>query len=406
MYIPRAAAPTVKNFGRQFAVVLVSGPRQVGKTTLLQHTAGDLPSLTMDNAAVLVAAREAPDTFFAYNPPPLRLDEVQLAPELFPAIKQAVDQAGAKGLFYVSGSDQPEMMRQVTESLAGRVGIINLLGLSLRERTGDPETAPFLPTREFLAGHRPHPPLPLAEVWSAIHRGGMPELVANLSFDWSAYYGSYVRTYIERDVRRLIRVGDELKFTAFLRAAAARTGQLLNLAAMASDVGVSQGTVSRWLSVLATANLIYLLRPYHSSVLSRAVKTPKLYFTDTGLAAYLTSWNSPEVIRDGAMSGPFFETFVVSEVLKSYYNAGILDPPLYFYRDRDGREIDLIIERDGALHPVEIKKSASPSSRSISAFGVLDTLNNVRRGEGGIVCLADRLLPLSAHDAVIPVAYL
>ena len=220
------------------------------------------------------------------------------------------------------------------------------------------------------------------------------------------YYGAYVRTYIERDVRDLTQVGDEGKFLRFMISAAARTGSLLNLAELARDVGISQPTAERWLSVLVASNIVYLLQPYFSNVIKRAVKTPKMYFLDTGLAAYLTRWNTPETLQHGAMSGAFFESWVISEIVSSYYNKGVLEPPLWFYRDKDMREIDLLIERDGILHPIEIKKHSDPTAKDISAFKVLDKFSEVRRSSGGIICTYDNLTPIRVSDKEIPVTYL
>jgi len=226
------------------------------------------------------------------------------------------------------------------------------------------------------------------------------------AMDWQLFYASYVKTYLERDVRDLAQVGDEVKFLQFMTASAAMTGQLLNLASLARDTGVSQPTAERWLSILRASNLVYLLQPFHNNLIKRTVKTPKLYFLDTGLAAYLTRWNTSEVLQFGAVAGAFFESFVVSEILKSYANNGVLDPPLYFFRDKEQKEIDLLIYRDQTLYPIEIKKSADPRSTDIKAFGVLDKISGFTRGSGGLICLYDSPLPLSSKDMVIPLAYL
>jgi predicted AAA+ superfamily ATPase len=406
-YIPRHAAETLTKLAKMFGATLVTGARQVGKSTLIQLTVPDLPELTMDNSDVLRAAVTAADSFFSYNPPPIVLDEVQKAPEILPAIKQVIDASHAKGLFYMSGSEQFQMMANVSESLAGRVGILNLLGISLREMSLDPDTSAFVPSASYLTKRKPTAtPLAPAEVWELVHRGSMPELVADSAMDWSLYYGSYVQTYIERDVRKLANVGDELQFQQFMQVVAARTGQLLNLADIASAVGISQPTAKRWLSILRSSGLVYLLRPYYNNLTSRAIKTPKLYFTDTGLAAYLTRWVTPEVLRSGAMAGAFFETYAIMEVLKSYRNTGVLDEPLYFYRDKDKKEIDLLIAQGNTLHPLEIKAKPSPDLRDTASFSVLDKIPNMQRGPGGLICLATHLLPLSGTDTIIPLHFL
>ncbi|MCD7846318.1 MAG: ATP-binding protein, partial [Oscillospiraceae bacterium] len=317
------------------------------------------------------------------------------------------DRERKKGQFYLCGSQQFQMMKNVSESLAGRLGMLTLLGLSLRERTGCDFRDPFLPTDDYFSRRKRQPsPAAYDQIWEMIHRGCMPELCVNPDFDWQMFYGAYVRTYIERDVRELAQVGDEIKFTRFMSVIASRTGQMLNLQSAANDVGVSQPTADRWLSILMASNIVYLLQPYSNNLTNRAVKTPKLYFLDTGLAAYLTKWNTPEVLKNGAMAGAFFESFVIGEVLKSYYNQGVLDPPLYFYWDKDKREIDLLIEQDNTLYPIEIKKHADPSVRDIASFGVLDKLTDKKRGPGGVVCLYDNPVTLKGEDRVIPVQYL
>jgi predicted AAA+ superfamily ATPase len=390
-----------------FGAVLVTGARQVGKTTLLQEVAGDVAYVTLDDKIQLANAVEQSGTFLKDNPPPVFVDEVQHAPSLFPQIKIILDREKKKGQFYLSGSQQFEMMKNVSESLAGRLGILNLPGLSLRELYGVSFRAPFLPTDEYFASRQKEKAdIPYADVWNIIHRGSFPELCANPDFDWQMFFAAYVRTYLERDVRKLAQMGDEVKFTQFMAVTAGCTGQLLNLASLARDVGVSQPTAERWLTILAASNLVYLLKPYHNNITKRTIKTPKLYFLDTGLAAYLTRWNTPDVLKNGAMAGAFFETFIIGEIIKSYGNMGILDLPLYFCRDRDGNEIDLLIEDSGTLYPIEIKKHADPEKSDVAAFGLLDKIPNIKRGQGGVVCLYDSLATLRGNDKAIPIALL
>jgi predicted AAA+ superfamily ATPase len=390
-----------------FGAVLVTGSRQVGKTTLLRNAKPAISYITLDDPIVLTSVASEPGTFFKATPPPLVLDEIQYAPQLFPYIKMILDSEGKKGQFFLSGSQQYLMMKNVSESLAGRIGIVNLYGLSLREIQGIDFTMPFQPGYEYLEARKKYAiPLDFKTAWEYIHRGSMPAMSAGQNMDWNLFYAAYVRTYLERDVRDLAQVGDEIKFLKFMTAAAALTGQLLNVASLARDAGVSQPTAERWLSILRASNLVHLLQPYHNNVTKRAVKTPKLYFLDTGLAAYLTRWNTPEALQNGAMAGAFFETFVVAEILKSYANAGILDPSLYFYRDKEQNEIDLLLHRDGTLYPIEIKKNADPHPGDVKAFGVLDTLPGVKRGAGALVCLYDAPLPLTRTDMAAPLAYL
>ncbi|MCL1925833.1 MAG: ATP-binding protein [Syntrophorhabdaceae bacterium] len=398
---------TLTKAEKMFGAIMVTGSRQVGKTTLLRKAKAVLPYITFDDPVLLASAVSEPDTFFKASPPPLLLDEIQYAPQLFSHIKMLLDIHGQKGQFFLSGSQQYQMMRNVSESMAGRIGILNLFGLSLRERYGIDSHLPFVPAGEYLETRKNCPvPLDYNSAWAIIHRGSLPALAADATIDWQLFYASYVRTYLERDVRDLVQVGDEVKFLRFMTASAAMTGQLLNHASLARDAEVSQPTAERWLSVLRASNLVYLLQPFHNNVLKRAVKTPKLYFLDTGLAAFLTRWSTPDVLKFGAMAGAFFESFVVSEILKSYANDGVLDPPLYFFRDKEQNEIDLLIQRGQTLYPIEIKKTADPRPADVKAFGVLDKIPGVKRGSGGLVCLYDRHVPLLGEDMVIPLAYL
>ena len=374
---------------------------------MLQQITSGINYVTLDDMIVRASASEESGTFFKDNPPPVFVDEIQKAPVLFEQIKMLIDKNKKKGQFFMCGSQQFQMMKGVSESLSGRVGLLTLLGLSLRERYGIQNDTPFLPAKEYFAERKKQlPDISYDDVWSIIHRGSMPELCSNPDFDWQLYYGAYVRTYIERDVQDFSEVGDSVKFTRFMTAVAASTGQLVNLSSIARDVGISQPTADRWLSILTASNIVYLLKPYSNNITKRAVKTPKLYFLDTGLAAYLTKWNTPEVLKKGAMAGAFFESFVISEIIKSYYNSGIVDPPLYFYRDKDMNEINLLIEQNGTLYPLEMKKHADPQKRDISAFGMLDKIPSIKRGEGGVVCLYDNIITLKGDDRVIPVQYL
>jgi uncharacterized protein len=326
---------------------------------------------------------------------------------VFPYIKLMLDKTKKKGQFFLTGSQQFEMMKNVSESLAGRIGLLTLLGFSLRERKEIDFDMPFLPTDDYFSEHKKV----LAEysyddIWKIIHDGSMPEYALNEDYDWQMFWGSYVKTYIERDIRKLSQVADEGKFLKFMIVAASCTGRLLNLASLARDVGISEPTADRWMSILVTSGIAYFLKPYHNNIAKRTIKTPKLYFLDTGLAAYLTRWNTVEVLKNGAMAGAFFESFVISEIIKSYYNKGILDLPLYFYRDKDGNEIDVLIEDNGTLYPIEIKKHADPQKSDINAFRLIEKIPDIKRGSGGVVCLYENLITLKDSDRVIPVKFL
>ena len=408
MYRQRTLASAVERVSGAFPVVLLTGPRQVGKTTLLEHCgSGDRRYVSLDDLDQRDVARNDPALFLQSHPPPATIDEVQYAPQLFSHLKLEVDRARHPGMYWLTGSQKFHLMQGVSETLAGRVAILDLLGFSQAETDGRAgRTAPFLPTAEWIAGARSSSAQAggLMDLYRRIWLGAFPGAVlagAELRDD---FYRSYVQTYIQRDVRDLARVGDELAFTRLLRAAAARTAQLINYADLARDVGVDQKTVKTWLSILATSGLIHLLQPYHTNVTKRLVKTPKLYFLDTGLGAYLTRWSSPETLEAGAMSGAILETWMFTEILKSYWHHG-QEAHFWFYRDRDQREVDLLIERDHRLHPVEFKKTASPGRSSAAHFAAIGKLDR-ERGPGAVVCLRETDLILAEDVAAIPAGYL
>ena len=408
MYTPRTLTSAIERVSGAFPVLLLTGPRQVGKTTLLEHCGSAARSyVTLDDLSQREIARDDPALFLEMHRPPVTIDEVQYAPQLFSQLKLEVDRARRPGMFWLTGSQKFRLMRGVSETLAGRVAILDLLGFSQAEAEGRAgRTAPFVPTAEWIARARASSATAggLMELYRRIWVGSFPGAVLASAGLRDDFYRSYLQTYVQRDVRDLARVGDELAFTRLLRAAAARTGQLINYADLARDVGVDQKTVKTWLSILETSGLIHLLQPYHSNVTKRLVKTPKLYFLDTGLCAYLTRWSSPETLEAGAMSGAILETWMFSEILKSYWHHG-QEAHLWFYRDRDQREVDLLIERDGRLHPVEFKKTASPGRSAAASFAALGKLE-LERGPGAVVCLRETDLLLAGDVAAIPAGYL
>lgn len=334
------------------------------------------------------------------------IDEIQYAPELLPYIKMAVDKNREPGLFWLTGSQQFHLMQGVSESLAGRVGVVHLLGLSRREMLEQGSACrPFLPDPNEIQGRLgTGGKLMLKDLYRLIWRGAFPAMALCDAMNRDLFYGSYVQTYLQRDVRNLARVGDEPAFLRFLRAAAARTGQLLNLTDLARDGDIAVNTAKSWLSILQASGVVYLLEPYHTNVTKRLVKTPKLYILDTGLCVYLTEWSSPETLEAGAMSGAILETWIMGEILKSYWHNG-LRAPFYYYRDKDQREIDLLIVQDGTIYPLEIKKTASPGKEDVRHFQLLEKLN-MPLGQGGVVCLAEQSLPLTVSAQSIPVAAL
>lgn len=405
-YIKRNIEDTLHKVEKMFSSILITGARQVGKTTLLKHAKKGVRYVTLDDPLLLQNAINDSGSFFKVNTPPVIVDEIQYAPQLFSYIKMITDKNNLKGQFYLTGSQQFHMMKNISESLAGRIGILNLLGLSLREILNIDYTKPFIPTEEYFSERKQIiKKVDYKDIWDIIHKGTMPAMYSN-DLDWQMFYGAYTRTYIERDVKKLTQVGDEQKFIRFMISMAARTSQMFNLTTIANEVGISVPTVSRWVSILIASNIIYFLQPYHNNKIKRVVKTPKLYFIDTGLAAYLTKWSNSEVLEKGAMAGAFFETFVISEVLKSYYNVGVLNPPLYYYRDKDAKEIDLIIEQNGILYPLEIKKTSVPHKDQIKNFSVLKRISNITVGTGGIICMYENLLNINSDNMIIPVTYL
>lgn len=367
-FYQRQMQPLLQNLIQQFPTILVTGPRQVGKSTLLQHIGEDYQYVTFDDPLLLNQARNDPTLFMLNHSGKLILDEVQYAPELFSSLKLAIDKQKTSGLFLLSGSQAFQLMQNVTESLAGRIAVLKLQGFSLREIQQLDFYQPFVPNREYIVAREKHFK-PVENIWEMIHRGYMPRLYEQ-EMNWEIYYSSYVSTYIERDVRALTNISSITDFTRFMVAIAARSGELLNYSNVAQEVGVSVDTIKRWTTILETSGIIYLLKPYSNNHLKRAIKTPKVYMLDTGLMAWLTKWLTPETIQQGAKSGQFFETFVVSEIIKSFYNNGI-EPPIYYYRDTNQKEIDLLIEYHRTLYPVEIKTSASPDKKMAKAFGIL-----------------------------------
>lgn len=405
MYHTRTLEKYFTQASRQFPVSLVTGARQVGKTTFLQHLIGnDRTYVTLDDPLVLNLAKNDPALFMQRFPAPLLIDEIQYAPELLPYIKMESDKRRKTALYWLTGSQQFHLMKGVSESLAGRVGIVQLLGFSRREMTGLSETStPFLPLpKEIDRRLKSGGTVTLKDLYNIIWRGSFPAMAISKNKDRDLFYRSYVQTYLQRDVRDLARVGDEMAFLRFLRTAAARTGQLLNLAEMARDVDISYNTAKSWLSILQASGLVYLLEPYFTNVTKRLVKTSKLYFLDTGLCAWLTEWSSPETLEAGAFSGAILESWIFVEILKSWLHSG-QTPPFYYYRDKDGKEIDLLIIRDNTIYPLEFKKTSSPDKKAVQHFSLLEKLN-LKVGQGGVICLATQSLPINAGVSSIPVS--
>ena len=406
MYITRHMEKPVMELNEQYPVLLLTGPRQVGKTTMLEHLieveGKGRKKVSLDDLTLRELAKTDPKMFFQLYQPPLLIDEVQYAPELFPYIKIMVDERHQPGDFWLTGSQLFKMMEGVQESLAGRVALLHLSPLSQSEIMKRPPEPPFSLELPLLSERQNgRQMLNTPEVFQRIHQGGMPALVTGTYSNASIFYSSYIDTYMERDVRRLSNDIDSLKFLRFLRSVAARTSQV-NYKGIADDAEIDQTTAKNWLHVLEALGIIFLLEPYSNNVLKRTVSTPKLYFYDSGIVCYLTRWSSPETAMEGAMSGALLENYTVAEIIKTYQNAG-QEPFLYYYRDKDAREIDLILERDGKLFPIEIKKMASPPKKLTKVFDLIDK-SPLQRGTGAILCMADQLGAFDQNNLIVPIS--
>lgn len=414
MYIQRAAEKAVKQIIETFPVVLVTGPRQVGKSTMLNHLAEDGRKIvTLDDPDVRYLAKTDPALFLQRYKAPVLIDEIQYAPELLPYIKMEVDKEKQNGAYWLTGSQAFHLMKNVSESLAGRVGIISLLGLSNSEVTGASSEVFSTDPQRLINRLENVPKQGINEVFARIFKGSMPRLYAESNVDWETYYRSYVNTYLQRDIRDLTQVGDEMAFYHFMTVVAARTGKPVIYEEIASETGISSPTAKKWLSILVTSHIIALVQPYHNNVLKRATKMPLLHFLDTGLCAYLLKWNNPETLEKGPMAGAFFETYVFSEIYKSFLNAA-KEPPIYYYRDKDKKEIDLLIYENGTIYPIEIKKSASPGKKAIKNFDVLEPVTEPEKfgglkelkieiGTGSVICIANDLLPINEKNWIVPI---
>ena len=404
MYLSRAIEKTILKAEDQTKVVLVTGARQVGKSTTIKELYPDYTYITLDDENYAALARNDSALFFRDIRYPVIVDEAQYAPELFRTIKMIADADDAKGRFFLTGSQSYELMSSASESLAGRISIVEMCGLSLRELFHIDFDKPFIPDDSYIR-ERSDSIAPYSDIWSVIHRGSMPELL-DPERDWEWFYRDYVRTYLERDIRRIINIKDEIKFRNFLTCLAARSGELLVYQELANEVGIDIKTAQSWVSVVAASGLVRIIHTYQNNIIKRSIKTPKLFFMDTGLLCYLTGWNSPEVLKKGAMSGSIFETFVVSEILKSYSNSGSGTDGIYYYRDKDKKEIDLLIESGNTIHPVEIKKSGSVKKDWIKNFSVLEKIPGKQVGRGAVICLAEKRLPINDKVDALPIEYI
>ena len=402
-YIKRDIESRILSLTGEYSCILITGPRQVGKTTVLkQLMTDDREYVTLDDLQERRLARTDPAMFMQTHSLPIFIDEVQYAPELFSYIKIAIDNGAEPGAFWLIGSQTFRLMELAQESLAGRVAILHMTSLSQHEIYGTGNTTPFaVDLAQLKERRKTNAPADMKELYERIWKGSMPGLASGRFTDRDVFYSSYLQTYIERDVSELIERVDKMTFADFVRAAACRTGQLLNVHDIAMDVGVSDETAKRWLSVLERSDVIFYLRPYSNNLLKRTIKTPKMYFFDTGLVAYLTRYSSPEILANGAINGAILENYVVSEIRKTYFNDA-RDCLMWYYRDKESNKIDMVIESDGELHPLEIKRSVNPASEIVSAFSVLDK-GSVPRGKGAIICMRPELSAVNSDNLIVPV---
>lgn len=402
MYIRRAMEQRLEYLSEHFPVIMVCGSRQVGKTTLLKNfkekkdTA--IEYVTLDYPNLRMLAKTDPELFLQQYQTPLIIDEIQYAPELLPYIKIKVDNINKSGQYFLTGSQMFHAMKNVSETLAGRIGILTMYSLSNAEREGR-ESIPFsidtLPV--------PYKQTTVTEIFEKIYRGSMPKMITDHSLLPEDFYGSYMQTYLERDIRDFTAIKDEMKFLKFISCIAARTSQEVNLTDIGKDVDIDKNTADSWLSILVSSGLVYMLPPYSGNTIKRIIKRPKLYFMDTGLACYLSLWNNPRALELSAMAGAMFETFAVSEIIKSYTNQGIdARSRLCYYRDSNGKEIDLVILNNGKLYPIEIKKAAAPGKDALKNFNVISQLGH-EAGKGAVICMTPMLTPLDKDNYLVPI---
>lgn len=417
-YIKRSIESKLEELEKAFPVIMITGSRQVGKTTLLtvlQKEENKINYISLDNIQIRALAIEDPELFLERYKPPLIIDEFQYAPNLLSYIKIIVDKKRQEhlenekiqsaGLYYLTGSQVFHTMKNISESLAGRVGILQLYPLSNREIENKKDDM-FLPSYENLEKREKTQRVEIDEIYQKILKGGFPELYSNKNVEPKDFFETYIRAYIERDIRELINVKDEIKFLKFVESIAARTGQELNINDISNSVEINNMTAQNWLSILVNTGLVYLLQPYYNNNVSRIVKRPKIYFMDTGLACFLAGYMDSQTLEKSAYNGAIFETYVVTEIIKSFANQGLDSRKyLYYYRDNNGKEIDLLILYNNVMYPIEIKKSYNPGKQAIKNFDVVKKLG-LKTGNGGVVCLNKEIFPLDKENNLIPIELL
>lgn len=403
-YIKRDIDPLVSEVAKSYSAVIITGPRQVGKITTLRSLLGEgRRFVSLDNKENRQLAKNDPELFLSLNPAPVIIDEVQYAPQLFPYIKMEADNGAPPGSYLMTGSQMYQLMKLAGESLAGRAAILRMSGLSQHEIYGSGECLPFTVNIDALQKRTGYGnPTDVLGQFERIWRGSLPAHISGKHENRDVFYSSYIDSYIDRDVKEMVDLKDEYLFRDFVRAAACRAGEMLNIHAIATDVGVSDETAKTWLGYMEKSGIIFYLRPFSDNLLNRTVKkTPKLYFFDTGLIAYLTKYSSPEILMNGAINGSILENYVVSEIIKTYTNNG-QEYYAHYYRDVDSKEVDMILESDGELRPIEIKKTASPPTELTSAFKVLDKAS-IPRGTGAVICTRKEMAALDKGTIIVPV---
>lgn len=418
-YINRTLEKTIINYVGKYPVIMITGPRQVGKTTLLNYLTSiskqKINFISLDDMIIRTQANDDPELFLRTHEAPLIIDEFQYAPNLLSYIKMNVDEARKNEMFgdkkevgtmyYLTGSQVFQTMKNISESLAGRVGIFDLFAFSSRELTSSKEDV-FIPKIEELKKKVPLKRVPVTKIFERILKGSYPEIHYGHKIPVEHYYSTYIRTYIERDVREIINVKDENKFIKFISSMAARTGQEFNASLVGAEIGIDNKTADEWISILKNTGIIYLLQPHTSNNVSRAVKRQKLYFMDTGLACYLTGYTDATILEKSAYSGAIFETYVISEIIKSFTNKG-LDPRkhLYFYRDNNQKEIDLLVIDNNVIYPIEIKKSSNPRKEAIKNFDIVKKFE-LEMGNGIVLCLTKDIIAIDDNNYYVPIEYI
>ncbi len=402
-YIKRDMENLILSLASEYPCILVTGPRQVGKTTMLEHIMpSGMRKITLDDLQQRALAKSDPEMFLSLNPAPILIDEVQYAPQLFSYIKIAIDNGAAPGSYLLTGSQSFRLMDIAQESLAGRIALLNLSSLSQHELYGTNEESPFeVGIPQITSRTSNMQKADINEIFQRIWKGSMPGYTSGKYTNRDIFYSSYLQTYISRDIKEEVKVSDDGKFLDFIRAAACRAGQELNIHALATDVEISDDTAKRWLKMLEKSDITFFVRSYPGAKLKRAIKRDKLYFIDTGLVAYLTRYSSAEILQNGSINGAILENYVVSEIRKTYLNTG-KECLLYYFRDKQNNEIDLIIESNGLLHPLEIKKTYNPSAGMTKAFEILKK-STIPTGMGGIICTKEDVSAINKETLIIPI---